>query len=246
MRLVEACEPVFACVCRLNRSARKGVSPPGGIDQVRAEVKQALDQSAARAQSAGLKGPFDQIEIVLLYFVDWAIKTSRLPMASKWRELAVERGKPGGDEDFFDQLEQTLGESISGSEGSNERLGIFYVCMGLGFTGWYAGQPDYLRKKMTEMSSRLRGMMDADRSSRVTPEAYEHVNTSDLVEPPARKVAGVSIALAGLALAVMVANAVLFREKRAELGTALEAIKEQAKTGKPSGTGSVAGQGVKP
>ena len=33
---------------------------------------------------------------------------------------------------------------------------VLDTCMGLGFTGWYKGQTDYLQKKMTEIAARIR------------------------------------------------------------------------------------------
>jgi type IV/VI secretion system ImpK/VasF family protein len=219
MTLVEACEPLFQYVCRLSRSARKGVST--NPEAVRAEVMGVLTECKLRAAGAGLSVPYEKAEIILLYFVDSMIRTGRLWFAQTWKDLAHERNKMAGDEDFFDQLDEALKDP---SEGATQRLGVFYTCLGLGFTGWYAGQPEFLRKKMLEISARLAGQIDAGRTSRICPEAYEHVNTTDLVQPPGQKIGALVVALAVLAATVFAANAVLYIDKRSRVESALKAV----------------------
>ncbi len=223
MTLVECSEPLFQCVCRLNRSARKGVSPEQA--PVRAELKAVLAECRARANQNQRMEEFEKIEVILLYFADFMVRSSSLPFARQWQDLAQEKGQMAGDEDFFDQLDANLRDP---SDGATERLAVFYTCMGLGFTGWYAGQPEVLRKKMLECASRLRGQMDADRSARICPEAYEHVNTRDLAEPPARKLAGVSIVLVGLAITMLAANIALYLDKQGSMKASLRSLIDQA------------------
>ncbi len=221
MTLLEACEPFFQFVCRIHRGARKGVSPP--MAQLRAEITETLDD--ARTRAAADPAVADQLaktEIVLIYFIDALVRNSALPYAKQWQDLAAERGQTAGDEDFFDQLDATLADT---SDAASQRLAVFYTCMGLGFSGWYRGQPDFLRRKMTEIASRIRSGLDADRAAKVCPEAYDSVNTSDLVEPPSRKLVGVGIILAGLAVTVFLANIVLYRDKRSQLIRALDEIR---------------------
>lgn len=231
--LVEVCEPLFQCVCRLNRSARKGCGPDASA--TRAEVKSALEECRARAGSAGKLEAYEGVEIVLVYFADSMIRRSSLPFAATWMDIAAERGQLAGDEDFFDKLDTTLRDT---TDEATERLGVFYTCVGLGFVGWYAGQPEVLRKKMLEMSSRLRGQTDADRSARICPEAYEHVNTADLVEPPAKRMVGVAIVLVGLALTMLGANIALYVDKHARLKASVnEIVKKSGSTASASGGG---------
>ncbi|MFN7022183.1 MAG: DotU family type IV/VI secretion system protein [Phycisphaerales bacterium] len=236
MTLTEVCEPVFQYACRLHRGARKGVWPPAA--QVVEEVASLMDDVRSRAAAEpALLREFDQVRPVLLYFLDGIVRSSRLPYAGRWAELAVAEGHPGGDEDFFDRLEATLADK---SDGATQRLGVFYVCMGLGFSGWYRGQPDHLRRKMSEIASRIRAGLDADRAAKVCPDAYEGVNTADLVEPPSRRLAGVAIVLVGLALTVFIANAVLYRERRADLVRSLEEIERLSA---PDAAAPTAGEG---
>ena len=232
MSLVEASEPLFQYMCRLNRSARKGA--PLDLMQVRSEVKALLQDCKARAMptlKAG-SGEWDKTEIILVYFIDFMIKQSKVPWARDWKELAHERGQMAGDEDFFDELDKTL---LDSSDAATERLGIFYVCMGLGFTGWFTGNTIKLRQYMAQMASRLRGTMDADRAAKICPEAYENVNTADLVEPPSRKIVAMVIAMVGLAITVAAVNVVFFTTKRGELKRSLDQISQAGRT--PDGSG---------
>lgn len=219
MTLAEVCEPLFQYVCRINRSARKGVHPD--MAQVRSEVKGVLAECRTRAGQNQQLEPYQKIEIILVYFVDYMIRSSTLSFAKQWQDMAAERGQMAGDEDFFDQLDGGLKDP---SDAATERLAVFYTCLGLGFTGWYAGQPDVLRKKMLEISSRLRGQMDADRSARICPESYEHVNTADLVEPPAGKMVGVGIVIVGLALTMFAANIALYMDKQGSMKASLRTL----------------------
>jgi hypothetical protein len=239
MNLSELCEPFFQHMCRLNRSARTGATPE--LTHARAELQELLASLRSKAAaSPDLKASFDRVEIVLVYFADWLIRTSKLPFATSWSDLALERGKPGGDEDFFDELDKTLKET---TPDALDRLTIFYTCLGLGFTGWYAGQPEFLRKKMTEVHARVRSRVDSGAAERVTPEAYEHVNTADLVEPPSTRVVGLVIVLTGLAVTVLAANAALYLERRGELRDTLQQIIDVGGGGASGSTDSTARTG---
>jgi type VI protein secretion system component VasF len=136
-------------------------------------------------------------------------------------------------------LDETLKEP---GDAAAERLVIYYVCIGLGFTGWYTGQPEYLRKKMLEISSRIRHVMDSDQVSKICPEAYEHVNTANLVEPPGRRLVGVGIVVVGLLLVVFAANVSLYLHSKRQMTAALDGIveavrgKQAAKAGEGGGT----------
>ncbi|MBX3385377.1 MAG: DotU family type IV/VI secretion system protein [Phycisphaeraceae bacterium] len=220
MTLQDLCEPLFQLVCRLNRSARKGVSPEPAA--ARAEIVETLAKARADSRSdPKLAAQFDAVEIVLIYFCDWMIRSSKLSFASSWTDLALDKGKPGGDEDFFDELDKTLKDP---SAEATERLGVFYTCVGLGFAGWYAGQSEYLRKKMQEIHARVRSRSESDRAERICPEAYERVNTADLAEPPGTRIAALVVVVIGLAVTVVAANATLYSQRRGELQETLRGI----------------------
>src|SRR5205814_3553812 len=121
----------------------------------RAEINALLDEMrASAARVPGLSQKFQSVELPLIFFVDSIIADAGLSLSSQWNNdrLAYERNELAGDEKFFDLLDETLAET---NKEADERLTIFYTCLGLGFCGWYAGQPEYLRKKMLDIAKRV-------------------------------------------------------------------------------------------
>src|SRR5580692_5586242 len=188
MTLLELTEPLFQYICMLNRIARN----PGGenlsIDALRPMIVQMFAEMKEGTESdPRLASQYKKMEMPLIFFVDSMLAESKLSLAPQWHKnrMAYERKELAGDEKFFDLLDETLAEK--GSE-ADERLEVYYACLGLGFQGWYAGQPEYLRKKMHEISLRIGRVLDQDQRSRICPEAYQHLDGRDLVEKPGLKV----------------------------------------------------------
>ena len=186
MTLLEVTEPFFQYVCRLNRAGRKG----GAFDfvTVRADVESLLREMRAKcAADYKLDKQYEAIEWPLVFFVDFMISESKLSCAREWDQhrMAFENNELAGDQKFFDFLDEALKDP---SREAAEPLSVYYTCLGLGFEGYYFGQPELLRKKMIEVSHRIRHLLEADPTSRVCPEAYNHVDSRDLIEPPVGRV----------------------------------------------------------
>jgi hypothetical protein len=220
--LVEICEPLFQYVCRLNRLGRKGGRTDYGI--VRSELKAIFADMRTKAeQTPGLSGSYGEIERVLIFFTDSMILNSRLPAG--WKPISHELGELGFEEKFWDMLEDTLRDP---TDAATQRLAVYYVCIGLGFTGLYTGQPDYIRRKMLEISARMRGMIDADQAARICPDAYENVDTRNLTLPPNSSLMTLVIVLAVMVTVLLVAYVELFRNASKDLRSSLEAITASA------------------
>lgn len=226
MTLLELCEPLFTKVCLLSRLGRGG----GGFlsaDQLRLEIEQlfASIRKTAEADPA-LKVQWQKLDLPLIFFVDSMISESGLSLASAWNRnrLAYDRKELAGDEKFFDLLDETLADP---SEEASHRLMVYYTCIGLGFSGWYSGQPEYLRGKMLDISQRIRTAMEPDKAARICPEAYLNLDTRDLVQPPASKLGGIAIVFAGLCLIVLIVEAYLFHAASLSLTDSLNAISSQ-------------------
>lgn len=221
MTLVELCEPLFQLICRTNRSVRKNVAvdAPG----LRAEVKQLFKDMRERASKEHLTDQFEKVELPLIYFVDSMIVENGGTLAKSWDPIQKERGKMVGDDQFWDLLDETLADT---TEAANERLSVYYHCVGLGFTGAYNGQNDVLKKYMSKMQARIRSAMDVDQSARLSPEAYEHVNTANLVTPAGRSLVPIVIALVGTVLVMLAANVYFFRKSSSELSSSVRSIRE--------------------
>ena len=221
-RLLDHCEPLFQAVCRLNRMGRKGSSIDYSL--ARAEISDLFEKLTTNARGdIGLSEQYRKVELPLIFFVDSMIVESALPFAAQWDRdrLAKARKELAGDEKFFDLLEETMQET---GEAAAERLAIFYTCIGLGFTGWYNGQPEYLRKKMLEIAPRVKTFVDADETGLITPETYKHTNTSNLPLPMAASLVPLLIILTGTLIMVIVVNIFLFRSTSEELSQALDSI----------------------
>ena len=251
MTLLELTEPIFQYICRLNRAARKGggsmpasgdtsfLKKPGSaaasapksvsLDYavVRAEVKALLDDFQQKGGSdARLAAQKKHMELPLLFFIDSMIAESTLPFAAQWNQnrLAYERNELAGDEKFFDLLEETARDS---SDEASERLAVFYVFLGLGFTGIYFRQPEYLRKTMLTIAPRIRQMVETDQTAKICPETYEGVDTRNLVQPPSSRMAVVGIIFLCFILAVIASYFWMYRAASTNLSASLEHILKQ-------------------
>jgi len=231
MTILELYEPTFQYICRLNRLARAGATPD--LAEVRNQVKSLLTKTkAAAAADTSLAVQHEKLELSLLFFIDFMVRNLKFPEAEQWPDLAAERGELAGDEKFFDEMDANLADK---SESATQRLLFYYTCVGLGFSGWYSGQPEQLRKKMLACSQRLGAAVDADEASRICPDAYEHVNTTNLIEPPATSLFGIGIALVGLVLMLVMGNIYLYHDTSKSLSTTFDTV---IKRSTPAGMGS--------
>ncbi|MBN1670877.1 MAG: DotU family type IV/VI secretion system protein, partial [Kiritimatiellae bacterium] len=224
MTLADVCEPVFQYVCRLNRMARMGSKADFAV--VRGEILALFGQMKSAAGGANLSAAYEKVELPLMFFVDSMIAESKQEFSDRWNKerLAYERNELAGDEKFYDLLDETLADA---SEAAAERLVIFYTCIGLGFTGWYAGQPEYLERKMKEIAVRIRKEVKTDDSGMICPQAYQNLDTRDLIEPPGHKLVGIAIALVGLILVLFLTNVILYQQASRDLSSALRTIISQ-------------------
>jgi type VI protein secretion system component VasF len=226
MTLLELCEPLFQYVCRLNRLARSGSALE--MDHVRNDIKTIFEAMKAESLNiAALTSQYEKIELPLLFFVDFTIKESKLMFAYDWYELGRERNELAGDEKFFDLLDENLEDT---SDAATERLVIFYTCIGLGFTGFYTGQPENIKRLMSKISARISGMIDADEKSFICPEAYENVDARDFVEPPSTRLVGIGITLIGLIVVWSIAYFCLLRWTLDDVSKSVDKVIKHEKT----------------
>ncbi|HEV2394853.1 MAG TPA: DotU family type IV/VI secretion system protein [Verrucomicrobiae bacterium] len=251
MTLLELTEPLFQYVCRLNRVGRKsGVAPTGettfltkgaalprgvSLDYavVRSEIKAIFEDMQQRAASDfRLSSQIKKVELPLLFFVDAIISESGLRFAAQWNQnrLGYERNELAGDEKFFDLLDEDLKDS---SDEASERLAVFYVCIGLGFSGIYFRQPELLRKTMFTIAPRIKRWLETDEMAKMCPDAYEGVDTRDLTEPPSRKVLVISMIFLALIFACVASYVWLYHRARADLNDSFAEIAKHQITAQP-------------
>lgn len=220
--LITHCDPLFQLICRYNRIIRKGSGHTLDYTQVRTEIEEMFDVLGRTAQGdLSLGAQYRLVELPLLIFVDAMMANSAVGFAQKWgnNRLAYLRKGCSDEEKFFNLLDETLQEK---KEGTDERLAIFYICIGLGFTG--GNQPEFLRKKMEELAQRVRAYVDIDESAFITPASYQHTNMTNLPMPMAASLVPLLIVLTGLMLVVVAVNVYTFYSASSELTEVLNTI----------------------
>jgi type VI protein secretion system component VasF len=248
MTLLELAEPVFQYICRLNRLGRRSGSTAAKGDTaffskpsaaamttpvrgasleypvVRAEVKALLEDFVTNTgNDIRLSNQVKKTELPMIFFIDAMISDSSLPFARQWNDnrLAFDRGELAGDEKFFDLLEDTLKDN---SEDASERLAVFYLCIGLGFTGIYFRQPEYLRRTMQTIAPRIRHLVEADAMAKICPENYEGIDTRNLVQPPSSRMVLVGMVFLCFTLATLVTYVFLYFDASKKLRDSLTDI----------------------
>jgi type VI protein secretion system component VasF len=221
--LFDLYEPLFQYICILNRIARKGSNEAIELATLRPEIIALLEGINKRAQAEPLLAlQAGKLEMPITFFVDSIIAESNLRCAGQWHKerLAYDRNELAGDEKFFDLLDETLNDP---SPEATERLVIFYVCLGLGFTGWYANQPEYLRRKTETIAKRI-GVEGLERVAHICPEAYKYVDSRNLIDPASSKIGAIALAFLALTLVALAVNFYLFRVGLVGLTESLEEI----------------------
>ena len=223
MTLLKLCDPLFKYVCFLNRSSRKGA--PIDATHAEAEVETILSEIRSRANSIpGLAEQYERVELPLTFFVDNVVCTGPSPLSDNWQRLAYKKDRVTGDTDFCDELDALLEEPETPS--TNERLSVFYTCVGLGFTGDRLADPALRQKRMAQMARRLRSFMELEDRAKVTPQAYAHTLRDMLIPPPVAPVWKLGVALLGLVLTLAILNAYLYREQSGKLVNTLHKMQE--------------------
>ena len=248
--LLELCEPLFQYLCRLNRLGRiisastgsgntlflakkaAGHSPSGSAlnlnltyATIRSELLALLqDMQRKSKDDYRLQEQFKKLELPLKFFIDSYIVESKLPLASEWNNnrLAYEHNELAGDEKFLEIVEETLRDK---SPEATERLAVYYVCFGLGFTGAFGSQIELFRKIMNDIAPRIEGLIDSNRLARFCEEAYKGVDTTNLIKPEKNRLLIVGIIFACFAVAAIVAFIMIYSEASNVLGTALDEVK---------------------
>jgi len=199
MTPLEACDPVFLKVCELNSIARIGTNCPDYQD-LRGEMVSLIGSiRQTMVADSSLERHWSSLELPLIFFTDSMISESNLPVAAEWnrKRLAYERKELAGDQKFFDLMNATLADS---GVDATARLPVYYTCIGLGFLGFHAGHPEQLQKAMNMILERIDPKVAAEASKKITPEAYDHVDIRNLIQPPPIRTSVLVALFFGLAL----------------------------------------------
>lgn len=199
-------EPLLQYLCQVNRLARSGASMAYG--DVRGKVESLLNEALRRSEvDPGLQDHVRHLHTPIKYFVDDVIsQNNRLSFAKAWHNNRLGYAKDGlaGDEAFFvNHLDQELKQTPS--RPLAERLLVYYVCLGLGFQGYYFRDPDRIRSYVRQILPAVRPWVVEGNVQYLLPQAYQYTDRRDFIRPPELRgsllLAGiVSLLLAGVPL----------------------------------------------
>jgi type VI secretion system protein ImpK len=228
MNLLDIYEDLFQYMCRLNRASK--AQPHPDYDRVRSDVLELLGSAPQKAGAdVRLQNQVRALELPMIFFVDNLVCTSQLKFAPQWADnrLAVKlKNELAGDERFFEFMEQDLKDP---SDDAKERLAVYYTCLGLGFTGMYAGSQEKLNSYVNQIYPRISQWMSRDPRSKLTDKAYEHTNTTMLTEPPSRMLLIVAVVFVFFALSSLVVYYGLYHQASKDVSSEVEKILGQSR-----------------
>jgi len=226
----QACDPIFLRICELNRIGRTGERCPDYSD-LRTELLALIgDVRKTMLADSGLERHWSSLELPLIFFVDSMISESKLPVASEWnrKRLAYERKELAGDQKFFDLLEANLADA---GVDATARLPVYYTCLGLGFLGMHAGHPEDVQKTMASLVARIEPPIGTELRKKITPEAYDHVDTRNLIQAPPIKTS-LLIAMFGALFALCaVLSGYIFQKATVGLSSDMSRIQKHSLNG---------------
>ena len=199
-------EPLLQYMCQVNRLARSGA--PLSYGDVRGRIMGLLGEIDHKAEAdPSLQEHVRHLKTPVNYFIDDVIaQNRRLAFAKRWHTERLGFVKDGlaGDEAFFvNHLDQELRQPPS--RALAERLLVYYVCLGLGFQGYYFNDPARLKSYIRQIMPAIRQWLVESTVEKLVPQAYQFTDRRDFVRPPELRgsllFAGIiSLLLAGLPL----------------------------------------------
>jgi type VI protein secretion system component VasF len=243
--LLEAIEPIFLFICQQHRVAKEGRAL--SFDNVRNEVNRLMGNIEDRARRDPLlQQQFERIRDPLCWYVDyWFGSSGEFPtLRDPWNSNRLgeypddeDGGSLAGDEAFYDKLEEAL-KADSADEAANERLAFYYTAIGIGFTGLYfKAIPEHqqkLRDYMGRLYPRVRKFIDANPSSKVTPEAYNFTDKRDFIAPARDRPLILLAALLCLLLTIFMGYFYLYGVQKKGLKSAVQDI-QRTESAAPAG-----------
>lgn len=220
MKALPHYQEFFTFVARMQRWLRQGGNPV--LETVKRDVWQHIErlERASRGDPL-LRDVFKRVRLPIIFFVDHVVVESNTALGEAWRDkrMAFEENELAGDEKFFDLTDELLGEN---TPVANEALGIIYNCLGLGFTGWYANQPEHIRELMETIAQRLSG--DFESLPRLSPEAYQPLDTRNLIVTARSRIGLMLLAFFSALVIAMCLSYLVFFFSTNELREALQDI----------------------
>jgi len=140
--LEKICSPIFQCVCNYWQLSR--ITAMVDREKFRQDIMGLLVEAKRQARrEPQLDREFAWIEKPLVFFIDYIVKEGRFSFRDDWLELSRNYNELSGDEKFFDLLNDTLRQP-----GYENSFTLFYIMLGLGFSGAYRYKTAYVEQCM--------------------------------------------------------------------------------------------------
>jgi len=168
---------------------------------------------------------YKKMELPLIFFIDYMIATSSLPIAEEWdkNRLACSKAIMTGDKKFFDIFEEVYSKH---DPEYDECLNVFYLFLVLGFRGYYENNPEKIENIMYRIANRVPEIQLKQASHVLCKRNYERICSDSFVYKvflPARMVLWPLLALFLIAFGI---NFFLFYKTSLPLLSELKGIEE--------------------
>jgi type IV/VI secretion system ImpK/VasF family protein len=186
-RLTEVCWPVFQFLTDFGRRVQHGM--PQDFKQVRFDAVTALRdaEEIAAGDPSSEKLWRQRVKTMMVYLLDYVLTETSWTGQEAWRlgpfetdpEMLGHEAVRGGSA-FFEDCDQIQGEfelaerrDLSEKENLAELLGLYFICLSLGFKGQYQDRPqelaDYTRRLFTRLPAHA-----STRAREMFPDSYRH------------------------------------------------------------------------
>lgn len=142
-------QPLLSKLCEFYAFKQVGQEVP--YELLCGTLKSELNAISLRCSASPLlQQRYNQIEQIVVFFIDYTVKEGNFSYSDQYEEMARAFHEFSGDEKFFDLLEATL------KQGTDlELLRLFYILLGLGFDGIFKRERPYVHELMHQIKERL-------------------------------------------------------------------------------------------
>jgi len=193
---------------------RGGMSVDGVRDRLAAIF---VEQERASRESDELKPLYEKAQYIIHVAVDGIILGSKWGMRSRW-PLLEERyhGTAIGGKRFFD----LLGDPAFGHPDLQE---LFYLFLGLGFQGQFAGDPQEIEECRKRIYLRMPHVPRGS-EEQITPQVYESTQEGSAPDLPLVKVVRLAILAVGVVLLLSLGSSLIYASGVAGINETANAI----------------------
>lgn len=140
----ELCRPIILYMCELWSFKVREIEP--NEDKIINDINLMLNEIKDKCYSNPmLAQDFSYIQKPLIFFIDYTIKEGNFSFSKKWKNLSRKYEELSGDDKFFDMLDLNLNDPMG-----DNRLELFYLFMGLGFSGRYKNDINEIEHRMKQ------------------------------------------------------------------------------------------------